>query len=183
MLPRPHTIGRPSMCLRDRAVASSEIKHAEHRASKMVPATAALCGIASLPMFETNVIRQRLGAGTRSLSGWVNRVLRRKAPPCGGSTGVAGGAPSIWTIWSPPDKPRLASHGRHALVAQLDRASDFESESGIESLRARQHATACYSLRKEPPRFLVRPLPGRSAGPADAPAGRARPRRRDLRRR
>jgi hypothetical protein len=51
-----------------------------------------------------------------------------------------GGAPSIWTIWSPPpDKPQLACRGRHALVAQLDRASDFESEGReFESLRARQ---------------------------------------------
>jgi hypothetical protein len=54
-------------------------------------------------------------------------------------TGQGGVAP-IWTIWSPPpESSRDACRRRHALVAQLDRASDFESEGRrFESVRARQ---------------------------------------------
>src|SRR5271165_695456 len=83
MLPPPQTIRRPSICPRHaicprgRAVAFSEVRHAEHRASKMVPATAALCGIASLRLIENERINQRRAREPGSTS----EPCDEKAPP------------------------------------------------------------------------------------------------------
>jgi hypothetical protein len=53
---------------------------------------------------------------------------------------VEGSAGPIWAIWSRPHRNGIMLRcGLQALVAQLDRASDFESEGReFESLRARQ---------------------------------------------
>jgi hypothetical protein len=83
MLPPPQTIRRPSIwprhpiCPRGRAVASSEVRHAEHRASKTVPATVALCGMASLRVIENERINERRAYETGSSPSDATKKPRR----------------------------------------------------------------------------------------------------------
>jgi hypothetical protein len=80
MLPRPHTIGRPSICPWGRAATSSGITHAEHKVSKIVAATAALCGMVFTPIAQNECSKAMAGAGTRSFRDSENCVsaVRRK---------------------------------------------------------------------------------------------------------
>jgi hypothetical protein len=136
MLPRPHTIGRPSICpsaaawwLRGRAVAFSEMMHAEHKVSKIAPATAALCGTGSLRLIErTQYANGARGPVVPSVPPQIT-PCDEKAPP------LSGGAKSLWprsggdgAITQEREAPgrRAASAG----LARLGIAGDFDFAIG-----------------------------------------------------
>jgi hypothetical protein len=133
MLPRPHTIGRPSICpsaalwwLRGRAVASAGVSHAEHKASNIVPATAALCGVAFTPMVRNECRKPMAARATRSLCGQQIMTCDEKAPH---EAGQVRRCDLILTTCSHifilqrryPDRRRIAR--RHPLKAREDRRS------------------------------------------------------------